>query len=109
MRTRKLPAAVASYLTAANEQDIEAVAACFDQDAVVRDEGMSRRGIAAVRQWAREVSEKYRPAVEVIDVTDTDSGTIVTARVAGAFPGSPVDLRYAFTLHQGKIVRLEIS
>jgi len=109
MRTRKLPAAIASYLTAANEQDIEAVAACFDQDAVVRDEGMSRRGIAAVREWAQEVSEKYRPAVEVIDVTDTDSGTIVTARVAGDFPGSPVDLRYAFTLHQGKIVRLEIS
>jgi hypothetical protein len=32
----------------------------------------------------------------------------VRARVSGHFPGSPVELRYAFTLHGGKIARLEI-
>ena len=34
---------------------------------------------------------------------------VVTGRVSGNFPGSPVDLRYVFTLEDGKIARLEIS
>lgn len=33
---------------------------------------------------------------------------IVTAHLTGNFPGSPVDLRYAFTLSGDKIARLEI-
>ena len=55
-----------------------------------------------------EVSEKYRPAVEVIDIAEMDDETIVTGRVAGNFPGSPVDLRYTFILAGEKIARLEI-
>ncbi|PYM74471.1 MAG: hypothetical protein DME10_06420 [Candidatus Rokuibacteriota bacterium] len=35
--------------------------------------------------------------------------TIVTGRVSGNFPNSPVELRYAFTLAGGKIARLEIA
>lgn len=31
------------------------------------------------------------------------------SRVSGDFPGSPIDLRYVFTLTGGKIERLEIS
>ena len=33
----------------------------------------------------------------------------VTARVTGDFPGSPVDLRYRFTLEGATIARLEIT
>jgi hypothetical protein len=55
-----------------------------------------------------EVSKKYRPTVEVIDIAETDDKTIVTGRVSGGFPGSPVELRYTFTLAGDKIARLEI-
>ena len=55
-----------------------------------------------------EVSKKYRPTVDVISVAEKDDKTIVTGRVAGDFPGSPVDLRYAFTLAGEKIARLDI-
>jgi len=55
-----------------------------------------------------EVSKKYRPTVDVIDVGQMDDQTIVTGRVAGNFPGSPVDLRYTFILAGEKIARLEI-
>jgi hypothetical protein len=109
MQTATLPIPVAKYIAAANAQDINAVTACFSEGAVVRDEGKNRQGIAAIREWAEEVSKKYRPAVEVIDAAQTDGRTIVTGRVSGNFPASPIDLRYVFTLSGEKIARLEIA
>jgi len=100
---------IASYIAAANAQDIEAATANFSEAAVVRDEGQDRQGIDAIRRWAVEVSRKYRPTVETLDVSQADGTTIVTGRVSGNFPGSPVELRYFFTLNGGKIERLEIS
>ena len=109
MKITTLTGSVANYIAAANAQDIDAVAATFSEGAVVRDEGQSRQGIAAIRQWAAEVGEKYRPNVEALDFVQTDGKTILTGRVSGNFPGSPITLRYVFTLAGGKIERLEIS
>ena len=109
MPLTKLIGPVANYIAAANAQDIEAVTASFSEGAVVRDEGQTRQGIAAIRQWAVEVSKKYRPTVEALDVAHTDGRTILTGRVSGDFPGSPIELRYVFTLNGEKIERLEIS
>lgn len=109
MKTTTLTGPVANYIAAANAGDVDAVAANFSEDAVVRDEQQSRRGIAAIRQWATEVGKKYRPTVEVLEVEQTTGKTILKGRVSGDFPGSPIDLRYVFTLTGGKIERLEIS
>lgn len=109
MQATKLPSPVATYVAAANARDIHAVTACFGEGAVVRDEGQDRLGITAIREWAEEVSRRYRPTVDVIDVAETDAGTIVVGRVSGDFPGSPIVLRYAFALNGAKITRLEIS
>jgi hypothetical protein len=109
MSATSLPGTVAAYFDGANAQDPHAVAACFDENAVVRDEGRKRHGIAAIRDWAEEVSAKYRPIVDVLGVAEEDGKTIVTGRVSGNFPGSPIDLRYAFTLQGKKIGRLEIA
>lgn len=100
---------VASYIAGANARDIDMVTACFAEDAVVKDEGRTRQGTAAIREWVEEVSEKYHPTVEVLDVAETDGKTILRGRVSGSFPGSPIDLSYAFTLNGEKITRLEIS
>jgi hypothetical protein len=109
MPTPKPPGPIAAYFDGANAQDAEVVAACFNEDAVVRDEGRERHGIAAIRDWTEEVSAKYRPVVEVIDVAEREGRTIVTGRVSGNFPGSPIDLRYVFDLQGKKIGRLEIA
>jgi hypothetical protein len=109
MQNTKLIGPVANYVAAVNAQDIEAMTANFSEAAVVRDEGQNRQGIAAIRQWAVEVSKNYRPTVETLDVAQADGRTILTGRVSGNFPGSPVELRYVFTLDGGRIVRLEIS
>ena len=109
MPTTKLATPIASYIAAANTQDVEAVTACFDEAAVVQDEGQSRQGITAIRAWAEEVSKNYRPTVDIIDVVEENGKTIVMGRVSGNFPGSPIDLRYVFSLDGDKIARLEIS
>jgi hypothetical protein len=104
----KLPEPIAAYFEAANAQDIDGVAACVSDDAVVRDEGREWRGIVAIREWAEEASRKYRPTANVIDEAVMAGKTIAMARVSGNFPGSPVELLYVFTLGGEKIARLEI-
>ena len=109
MKVTKLDGPIANYIAAANTRDIDAVTACFTDGAVVHDEKQDRRGIAAIREWAEEVSAKYRPTVEVLGVTQTGSKTVLAGRVSGDFPNSPLELRYAFTVNGGKIERLEIA
>jgi hypothetical protein len=109
METTKLSGPIANYIAAVNTWNIEAITACFADHAVVHDEKQDRQGITAVREWAEEVSAKYRPTVEVLGVTRTADTTVLAGRVSGDFPNSPLELRYAFTLDGGKIERLEIA
>ena len=104
-----LPEPLSVYFGAKNRHDIDAMLAPFSADAVVKDEGRERVGLAAIREWMEETTRKYRDTVEVTDVAEADGRTIVTGLVSGTFPGSPAQLRFAFTLEDGKIVRLEIG
>jgi hypothetical protein len=106
----KLPTSIAAYVAWSNAHDASAPVTCFAEDAVVRDEGRDRRGLADIRAWKDEVTKKYLPIMEVLRSTaDAQGRTIVTGRVTGNFPGSPVELSYAFTLKGDKIARLEIA
>ena len=109
MSSTTLAHAVAGYIAAANAQDINAVTACFTEDAVVFDEKQERRGISAIRKWAEEVSRKYCPTLEVLDVTHADGKTVIAGLVSCNFPNSPLQLCYAFDLDGEKIQRLEIG
>src|SRR6476619_6663838 len=77
-------------------------------DAIVRDERRTIEGIAAIKTWRSETSEKYHHTVEPLSVTKRDGKTIVTAKVSGNFPGSPVNLDHVFELHGDRIMSLEI-
>jgi hypothetical protein len=102
---RKLPGPIEAYFAAANAHDADAAAACFTRDAVVRDEGRDR---TAIRDWSEEVSRNYKPTVSVLGIAQAGGKTIVTGRVSGNFPGSPIELRHIFTLEGDRIARLEI-
>ena len=104
-----LPTPVSNYFKAVNAQDVAAVLSAFTDEASVRDEGQDMIGRAAIREWVDDTTRKYRVTVTPIGLSQADERTIVTARVSGTFPGSPIELRYHFTITGDKIARLEIT
>lgn len=103
-----LPEPVAAYFAAENREDADALARCFRDDGIVRDEGRTITGVAAIKRWNVEAREKYHHTVEPIDAIEQDRKTIVLCRVAGDFPNSPLNLKHIFAVEDGKIVSLEI-
>lgn len=104
-----LPPAIAAYFAATNAHDVPAMIAAFSEDAVVEDEKEQHRGLEAIGVWMNETIKKYDFRVEPTHVEEGDGKTIVTGRVSGTFPGSPVSLRHSFTFAGAKIVRLRIG
>jgi hypothetical protein len=104
----KLPNPIALYIDAENRADTEALERCFAKDAVVRDEGKTIEGLTAIKQWKAETKKKYQHTVEPLASVQKDDKTIVTNRLTGNFPGSPIELEFVFTLDGNKIVSLEI-
>lgn len=96
-------------VAAHNAHDSAAFAACFADDAVVRDEGQKHLGRAAIRDWFETVSRKGRPVLEVTDLTTQDGEPVLGGKISGEFDGSPIDLRYYLALDEGKIVALKIA
>lgn len=103
-----LPEPIAAYF-AADRHDADTVAACFSEDATVLDEGKTWIGREAIRQWKANASTRFRYTVEPFAVAKDNGRVIVTGHVSGDFPGSPVDLRYAFTTEGDLIAGLEIT
>ena len=103
-----LPAPIALYIAAENRGDPEALEQCFTEHAVVRDEGRTIEGLAAIKRWKAETSKKYQHTVEPLASAQKDGKTIVTNRPTGNFPGSPIELQFVFTLDGSKIASLEI-
>ena len=106
--TPGLPKPVAAYIEGSNAHDADGCVVWFTEDAVVRDEGREMRGSAAVREWMRAAIAKYRHSLEVLSSRTEGGNTVVTCRVSGNFPGSPVVLQHTFVLSGAKISLLEI-
>jgi len=104
----RLPKPVAAYFAAEKAEDADALARCFVPEGIVRDEGGTFQGTVAIRQWNAAAREKYHHTVEPLSVIDRDGHVVVVGRVAGSFPGSPVDLEHIFGLRGDKIESLEI-
>jgi ketosteroid isomerase-like protein len=103
-----LPTPIAIYIDAENRGDTEALAQCFAQDAVVRDEGKTIEGLTAIKRWKAETMRKYQHTIEPLASAQKDGKIIVTNRLTGNFPGSPIELEFVFTLGGNKIASLEI-
>src|SRR5262245_15117402 len=95
-----LPAVVANYLAASDRDDIDAIVACFTEDAVVLDEDRHWRGAAAIRQWRENVAAAFEYTAEIIrsealgDVDGAQRHDVYT-HLEGNFPGGRVDLTIA--------------
>lgn len=104
-----MPDAVRRYFEAGQSNDVDAAIATFRDDAVVRDEGGSHAGPAAIRAWWVAARDKYEHRADPVEADGTQDNVVVRAEVSGRFPGSPVLLSFAFTLTDDRIQTLEIS
>ena len=103
-----LPGPIALYVSAENSGDTNLFDECFVEDAVVRDESETHKGLAAIKGWKAETKRKYQHTVDPLRIVERDGKFIVTNRLTGNFPGSPIELDFVFTLNGDKIVSLEI-
>ena len=105
--TLNLPKPIAAYF-AADKADGEAVSQCFTEDALVKDEGHTHQGRAAIKQWKTDASANYQYTSEPFACEQRGGEFVVTSHLTGNFPGSPVDLRFFFKLEGDQIAALEI-
>ncbi|HEX3148769.1 MAG TPA: nuclear transport factor 2 family protein [Gemmataceae bacterium] len=105
--TLELPKPINAYF-AADKIDSETVSRCFTEQALVKDEGHTYQGRAAIKQWKTAAAAKYQYTCEPLGCVREGAKVVVTCRLTGNFPGSPVDLRFFFELDGDRIASLEI-
>jgi len=67
------------------------------------------KGLAAIKAWRMEAAEKYQHTVVPLAVTTRDGKVVVSGKVSGNFPGSPITLDHAFELAGDRILSLVIA
>lgn len=105
----RLPPPVQNYFSGKNARDLTVAVSGFAQSAMVRDEGRDHTGPAAIRAWIEETIARYDDRADVRSAASRGDGVDVIAEVSGTFPGSPILLRFSFTVMDDQIVRLEIA
>lgn len=104
-----LPKPVADYFAASNASDFSRLERCFAENAVVRDEGREYHGPKAIAAWHAQTQQDYRYQTEILGHHGQGHAVAVKTRVAGDFPGSPVELEQRFRLSPEGITALEIK
>ena len=105
----QLPVPIERYIQIANSDTPEAVPECFAPDAIVRDEGQTYEGVAAIKDWMATTKKKYGHTVTPLELAEHGGQSVLKARLAGSFPGSPITLNFNFVLAGGKIRSLAIG
>jgi hypothetical protein len=104
----QLPAPIERYVQIENSGALEAVPECFAPDAIVHDEGQTFEGVAAIKNWMTATRKKYDHTVAPLELAERGGQSVLKARLAGSFPGSPITVNFSFVLAGGKIRSLEI-
>jgi hypothetical protein len=104
-----LPAPSELYFTSENGSDFAAIDPCFTVDATVREEGKTMKGLAGIKAWRMEAAQKYQHTVVPLAMTTRDGAVVVSGKVSGNFPGSPITLDHTFEIAGDRIVSLVIG
>jgi hypothetical protein len=106
----KLPKPIETYVRAINGNDPHALQSSFADDAIVRDVGREIRGIAAIKDWADREIFAVNVTLDVIEVAERDSQTIVTVKIDGTFDRTglpdPLLMDHCFTVAGDKVATL---
>ena len=104
------PEVITRYFKAADEQDFDALAACFTEDGVAIDEGETHVGREAIKRWRQGVVAKFTFTTTITSTEAVgETGFNVGVRIEGDFPGGTADLVEAFRLRDGLIEHLAIG
>src|SRR5882672_9944241 len=104
----KLPKVIADLIAAQDKYDSHAFAENFSDDATVHDEGKTYHGKTEIKQWNEMTNANYKTKYEPLEVITQGDTIILTAKISGTFPGSPVIIKYNFETKNGKISSLRI-
>ena len=100
-------------MAASDSGSVDAIVACFTDDAVVVDENHEWLGRPRIREWRERVGAAYEYTVEIRGAAprgkvDGLEGHDVYTHLEGNFPGGVVDLTNRFGLRDGFIAHLAI-
>lgn len=104
-----LPLSLSAYFTGKNARNFAQAVSGFAPDAVVKDEHRDHVGTEEITAWVEASTAAYDDQVTVRDVETDGNDVVVTGEVAGTFPGSPIVLRFRFTMADSLIRRLAIA
>lgn len=104
-----LPDPIQSYFDADGSVDAPAPLAAFADDAIVKDEGNTHIGHAAIEAWWRAAKAQNQHRTTPRERSDKGNVTTVRGEIAGQFPGSPVLLAFTFRIASDRIAALEVS
>jgi hypothetical protein len=110
--TPTLPPAVAAYVRATNNFDLEELLATFADDALVNDQLCDFWGKEAIREWAAREVIGVELTMHVVKVVEHYGHVIVTAYINGSFDWrglpDPLVLAFYFSAPGDRIVQLII-
>lgn len=104
-----LPKVVSDFVNAQNNFDSEASANCFSVNGIMLDEGKTYNGRAAIQGVLEETNEKYQSVMKPLKYIEDGTSSVLSAEVAGTFPGSPAVLQFHFTLKNNLIDYLKVT
>jgi len=106
------PPVVAAYLDGVNAFDVDAIMACFAEDAYVNDARREINGIDAIRRWVEKEMVGDHVTMDPIEVVDHHGDTIVRSRYDGTYDKTnlPDELIMSdyFSVRDGKIVSVAV-
>ncbi|MBT9395409.1 nuclear transport factor 2 family protein [Hymenobacter sp. NST-14] len=93
-----LPTPLAAYMQAVNARNTAAALRCFTPQAHVHDDGHHYHGQAEIGAWLTRTQQATPFTQEATHVEAAAAETVVTLRVTGRFPCSPLTLQADFRL-----------
>jgi ketosteroid isomerase-like protein len=102
-----LPTVINEFLKAKNSFDSVAFAECFSETAVVFDEGKTHTGRKEIEQWIDNSNKQHQDTLESLDYDEKED--ILSAKVTGTFPQSPIVLKFHFKITDETIQSLKVT
>lgn len=105
----ELPKVIERFIETQNNYDSKAYTECFTESAIVHDEGKVHTGKDEICRWIEHANEAYQSLMEPLKYEQSGSNGVLTAKVSGTFPGSPIVLQFHLGLMNDLIDSLKVT